>query len=475
VSIFTLIIIILISLCVACLANSQWRRWALLVISILVIYWLQPITPIRHLDFWLPTISVSLVIITWTLTQPKDNPGLISNLKTGVVIAAVILLLGASRYFGAFCCLTPSRPPPLPQILLVIGLVTIFILFAARFSAGNVAWINGFCLLVLGLFIVLKFEPLTELVSSILRSINSQSVKLASASDIRWLGFSFLAFRLLHTLRDRITGRLPVLTLQEYVIYAIFYPAFTAGPIDRVQRFVQNLQQPYKLSFSSAILGGKRILIGIFYKFVLADGLTLFALNSNNAGQVTSIVWLWIILYAFAFRIFFDFSGYTHIAIGTGYLVGIQLPENFDKPYRKRNLTLFWNSWHMTLAAWFRAYFFNPLTRSLRSQYPQLSLPFIIFIGQMSTFILIGLWHGITWNFAIWGAWHGFGLFIHNRWADLVRPKQSGSETQTRLQHLAGIGSIFLTFNYVCLGWVWFALPTPSQSWNTILKLFGMG
>jgi len=88
---------------------------------------------------------------------------------------------------------------------------------------------------------------------------------------------------------------------------------------------------------------------------------------------------------------------------------------------------------------------------------------------------LIGLWHGITWNFAIWGAWHGFGLFIHNRWADLVRPKQSGSETQTRLHHLAGIGSIFLTFNYVCLGWVWFALPTPSQSWNTILKLFGMG
>jgi alginate O-acetyltransferase complex protein AlgI len=446
-----------------------------MVISILVIYWLQPITPIRHLDFWLPTASIALVIITWVMTLPKENPGLFSNLRTGVVIVAVVLLLGISRYFGAFCCLTPTRPPEFLQILLVIGLITIFILFAARFSIGKVAWINGFCFLILGLFIVLKFEPLTELASTILRSINGQSVELASSSDIRWLGFSFLAFRLLHTLRDRITGKLPLLTLQEYVIYTIFYPAFTAGPIDRVQRFVQNLQQPYRLSFESAIFGGKRILIGIFYKFVLADGLALFALNSNNAGQVNSTAWLWIILYAFAFRIFFDFSGYTHIAIGTGFLVGIQLPENFDKPYRKRNLTLFWNSWHMTLAAWFRAYFFNPLTRRLRSQYPNLSLPFIIFIGQMSTFVLIGLWHGITWNFAIWGAWHGFGLFIHNRWTDFVRSKESGLETQSCLQRLANFGSIFLTFNYVCLGWVWFALPTPSQSWNTILRLFGMG
>jgi alginate O-acetyltransferase complex protein AlgI len=292
--------------------------------------------------------------------------------------------------------------------------------------------------------------------------------------DIHWLGFSFLAFRLLLTLRDRVSGKLPTLTLQEYLIYSIFFPAFSAGPIDRVQRFVQNLHQPFRLSMEQTLLGGKRILIGIFSKFVLADGLALIALNSYNAGQVNSTGWLWILLYAYAFRIFFDFSGYTDIAIGMGYFVGIQLPENFDRPYLKQNLTLFWNSWHMTLAGWFRAYYFNPLTRKLRTQAGNLPLPLIIFIGQMSTFILIGLWHGITWNFAIWGAWHGLGLFIHNRWTNAIRSKVSGLESRPGLKRFVGAGSTFLTFNYVSLGWVWFVLSSPQQSWNTLLRLFGM-
>jgi len=474
VSLISLLLIIGLSLLIGLLAHGKWRSWALMVVSILVIYWLQPITPIRHLDFWLPTTSLTLVILTWILTRPTDGPDLHTNLKTGMVIAAVVLLIGAPRYFGAFCCLTPTRPPAFPQISIMIGLVTIIILLAAHFTSGRVGWINGFSILILGLFIVLKFESLTELASMVLRSTNGQSVELASASDFRWLGFSFLAFRLLHTLRDRVAGRLPTLTLQDYVIYTIFYPSYTAGPIDRVQRFVQNLHQPYQLSMEQTLQGGKRILIGIFSKFVLADGLALFALNSNNAGQIHSTGWLWIMLYAFALRIFFDFSGYTDIAIGTGYLVGIQLPENFERPYLKQNLTLFWNSWHMTLAGWFRAYFFNPLTRILRSQPNNLPLPFIVFVGQMSTFILIGLWHGITWNFAIWGAWHGFGLFIHNRWVVMVRSKVSGLESRPHLKQLVSAGSIFFTFNYVSLGWVWFALSTPEQSWNTFLKLFGI-
>ena len=179
-------------------------------------------------------------------------------------------------------------------------------------------------------------------------------------------------------------------------------------------------------------------------------------------------------LYAYAFRIYFDFSGYTDIAIVIGNLLGIQKPENFETPYFKPNLTLFWNSWHMTLAGWFRAYFFNPLTRALRSQPRNIPLPLIILIGQLSTFILIGLWHGITWNFAIWGAWHGLGLFIHNRWSDAFRSKISSLDSRPRLKRLAIAASTLLTFHYVSLGWVWFALSTPDQSWKTFLNLFGI-
>jgi alginate O-acetyltransferase complex protein AlgI len=456
------------------LASGKRRSWCLMVASILAIYWLQPPTSIRHLDFWFPTACLTLTLLTWILTRSKDAPDSRSNLSGILVIALVIILIGLSRYLGAVCCLTPSRPPALYQIALVLFSVALIFILAARFLSGRFVWINGAIILILVLFIIQKSEPLAELVSMGLRFMNAQSVELASAIDIRWLGFSYVAFRLLHTLRDRLNGRLPDLTLIEFVTYVIFFPAYTAGPIDRVQRFTQDLRQPFHLTLDSGILGGKRILLGIFSKFVLADGLALIALNSINSSQVHSTGWLWLMTYAYAFRIFFDFSGYTAIAIGMGQLLGIQLPENFDRPYLKQNLTLFWNSWHMTLAQWFRAYFFNPLTRALRSNPRNIPLPLIIFIGQLSTFILIGLWHGISWNYAIWGAWHGLGIFFHNRWSDLIRTKASSLDSYPLLKRFVNLSSILITFHYVSLGWVWFALSTPAQSWNTFLKLFGL-
>jgi len=417
---------------------------------------------------------MALTILTWILTRPKDNSDVRSNLTTGLVIATVILLIGLTRYLGPVCCLTPTRPPALYQIALAVVLITLFVILANRIAPGKVGWIYGCTILIVGLFAALKYDPLTILMSMALRALNSQAVELASAFDIRWLGFSYVAFRLIHTLRDRLSGRLPDLTLKDFTIYVIFFPTFSAGPIDRVQRFIQDLHRPFQLSTDTALNGGKRIFLGIFSKYVLADGLALFALNSNNSSQVNSMGWLWVMTYAFALRIFFDFSGYTDIAIGMGHLLGIQLPENFEHPYLKQNLTLFWNSWHMTLAQWFRAYFFNPLTRALRSDSHNIPMPLIIFAGQLSTFILIGLWHGISWNYAIWGAWHGLGLFLHNRWSDLLRSRVPNLESRPRLKQLVGLGGTLLTFHYVTLGWVWFALSTPAQSWNTFLKLFGM-
>jgi alginate O-acetyltransferase complex protein AlgI len=474
VSLFPLILVIFASLLIGLLANGKWRSWYLMIASILAIYWLQPATPIRHLDFWLPTACLILTILTWILTRPNEAPDLRSNLNAGLVIAVVILLIGLTRYLGPVCCLTPTRPPALYLIFIVLVAVALICILAMRFGTGRVAWIYGSIIVILVLFVLQKFDPLAELVSMGIRYINAQPVNLASSIDIRWLGFSYVAFRLMHTLRDRVNGKLPDLSLTEYITYVIFFPAFTAGPIDRVQRFIQDLRQPFHLTYDATLLGGKRILLGVFSKFVLADGLALIALNSSNSSQVNSTGWLWVMLYAYALRILFDFSGYTDIAIGMGQLLGIHLPENFDRPYSKQNLTLFWNSWHMTLAQWFRAYFFNPLTRALRTDPRNIPLPLIIFIGQLSTFILIGLWHGITWNYAIWGAWHGLGLFIHNRWSDLIRSKVGILDSRPHLKRLVGISGIVVTFHYVCLGWVWFALSTPAQSWNTFLKLFGL-
>jgi D-alanyl-lipoteichoic acid acyltransferase DltB (MBOAT superfamily) len=172
--------------------------------------------------------------------------------------------------------------------------------------------------------------------------------------------------------------------------------------------------------------------------------------------------------------LFFDFSGYTDIAIGLGLLSGVKLPENFDQPYLKSNLTAFWNSWHVTLARWFRSYFFNPLTRWLRSGPLTHSSGLIILVGQLSTMVLIGLWHGITWNFAIWGLWHGIGLFVHNRWLSYIRTSSNPAFLGWLPERIRNAVGVALTFQFTTLGWVWFALPELELSLNTLRVLAGM-
>ena len=177
--------------------------------------------------------------------------------------------------------------------------------------------------------------------------------------------FSYVAFRLIHTIRDRQTGRLPDVNLREYLIYILFFPAFTAGPIDRIDRFIKDLREPFIQSSSDWIVAGERIMMGLFKKFIVADLLSIISINNQNVSQVNSTPWLWIMVYAYAFQIYFDFSGYTDIAIGIGNILGFHLPENFNKPYLQRNITQFWNNWHITLTQWFRAYFFFPFTRKI--------------------------------------------------------------------------------------------------------------
>jgi len=150
------------------------------------------------------------------------------------------------------------------------------------------------------------------------------------------------------------------------------------------------------------------------------------------------------------------------------------LPENFNAPYLKPNLTQFWNSWHISLTQWFRAYYFNPLTRAIRSAKNPLPVWVIIFITQISTFVLIGLWHGVTAGFAIWGLWHGIGLFVQNRWSEFICPRiPTWAQTQGSQKVLGALG-VFLTFNYVALGWLFFNLANPAIAWLAMKKLFGI-
>ena len=245
---------------------------------------------------------------------------------------------------------------------------------------------------------------------------------------------------------------------------------------------MKDYRNPAAPQLVDVLEGGRRIITGVFKKFVLADLLAIVALNGANALQTQSTLWMWVLVYAYALRIYFDFSGYTDVAIGLGRCFGIKLPENFERPYLKSNLTQFWNSWHITLAQWFRAYFFNPVTRALRTRKLPGGKAFtpsaIIFIGQTGTMLLIGLWHGITWNFVAWGLWHAIGLFAHNRWTDYTRKRAAQTEAAPaapRRQRAMDIIGVVLTFHYVALGWVWFALPNMELSLAVFRKLIGVG
>jgi len=481
-----ILIFLLLAFIIGITPKTALRRWCMFFLSLLAVYVLQPSTPIRYLNFWLPTASVCLAVWGWAVTLPSDKPLRQVNRKDGITFAlilAFVLSLGILDYdvFG----LTLSLPP-INGMLITLGVILIggIILWGIGLSMRlSVGILFLYIIFLILLFILLKTDAFSTLISAWLRYFNNQDPALASHLDIRWLGFSYLCFRIIHTLRERMNGKLAYTSLQEYFTYLLFFPAITAGPIDRIERFGKDWQQSQTLqlgvhtqkqSVNTLYEAGQLVLLGLFKKFVLADSLALLSLNQQNVKDVTMSSWLWVLVYLYAFQIYFDFSGYTDIAIGMGKMMGINLPQNFNRPYLQSSLTTFWNNWHITLTQWFRAYYFNPLARNLRKLSWLPSWVSIIFC-QVSTMILIGLWHGVSVHFIIWGLWHGVGLFIHNRWTAWTRPLSFSTEAHPHLLRFSNAFGTLLTFNYVALGWVWFCLPNAALAWQTLQKMFMWG
>ncbi len=473
-TVIEVLILGLAALLLRLLLPGKSRFWGLLAVSILAIYWLQPTLPIRNMDFWLPTTTLGLIFLSWGLTADQGQLKVHQNAAVGALSLAVVVLIGLTRYLSLEGLITPTRPPQIHLILILLAVFVLGTLALIRFTRPTRTCISMGIVGLLLLFLVLKTPVLTTYASMGLRKLVGQDPGLAQAADLGWLGFSYVAFRLIHTLIDRLNGRLADIQLGEYLVYMLFFPAFVAGPLDRLGRFRKDLYTPQPLDAEGLLQSGKRMALGLFRKFILADSLALIALSASNANLVQSAGWLWLMLFAYSFQIYFDFAGYTDIAIGTGKLLGFQLPENFNQPYLKTNLTQFWNNWHMTLTQWFRSYFFFPLTRYLRGN-KRLPVPVVIFSTQFSTMLIIGLWHGVTVNFLIWGAWHGLGLFLHNRWHAAVGPRLASLQAEKPVYSgLVKLSGVLSTFAFVSLGWVWFALPEPASALKALGGLLGV-
>lgn len=288
----------------------------------------------------------------------------------------------------------------------------------------------------------------------------------ADANPLHWngqflpLGISFFTFEFIHYAVDRYKDRTPPGKFSEYFAFILFFPTMVAGPIKRYQDFLPKLQAPSTRWTQDWERGITRILTGLAKKYVIADLLTAMTDNftvghgddpaakmANIAAAEYWVLPLWIV--AYGMKIYFDFSAYSDIAIGSTRLFGIKVPENFDWPYARHNLAEFWRHWHISLSKWLTDYVFIPLGGS-RVATPR------IYANLLITMLVSGIWHGAGTNFAIWGLWHGAGLAVHRVWS-----QWRGTRDVAPTGAAYGIG-VAITFIYANCGWTFFCMDTTT-------------
>ncbi|MFT5511969.1 MAG: alginate O-acetyltransferase complex protein AlgI [Bacteroidia bacterium] len=267
------------------------------------------------------------------------------------------------------------------------------------------------------------------------------------------IGISFYTFQTLTYSIDIYRGNnKPLKSVSDYVLYIMMFPQLIAGPIVRFGEIAKQITSRV-VSNQNIVEGFIRFCIGLGKKVLIANTLavtadTIFNLSPNE--WTTSVAWLGIIL--FTFQIYFDFAGYSDMAIGLGKMLGFKFPENFNAPYTSISITEFWRKWHITLGTFMRDYLYKPLggNRSgVSSTYRNL---FIVFL-------LSGLWHGASWNFVLWGVYHG---------AFLVFERLTGLSKSISFR----IPRILFTFIIVVLGWVVFRIDRTADAFTFYQNLF---
>jgi alginate O-acetyltransferase complex protein AlgI len=265
------------------------------------------------------------------------------------------------------------------------------------------------------------------------------------------LGISFFTFEFIHYLTDIYYGKIKRHSFKDFLLFSFFYPTLVSGPIKRFQLFIKSYG---KLTVQAFFYGAFIVLLGYFYKFVIADSLIPLTdvLKNPEAGSRYTVA---LSLYAYNFRLFFDFAGYSLIAIGCALLLGYQVPWNFNKPFIASNPSDFWKRWHISLTSWIRDYIYIFLGGSRKGMIRTVFNVILI----MAVF---GLWHGAGLNFLVWGVYHGIGLAVYHLTFKRFKMKSMALK----------VLGVFVTFHFVTLGWVFFATDSLSDSFNAVVKIF---
>jgi alginate O-acetyltransferase complex protein AlgI len=242
----------------------------------------------------------------------------------------------------------------------------------------------------------------------------------------------------------------------DYQLYIILFPKLIAGPIIRYHDLADQItDRSHNDSIDNRITGFYRFVIGLAKKVMIANVLgaeadKIFAMDPNVISSGTA----WIGILAYTFQIYFDFSGYSDMAIGLAKMIGFKFPENFNNPYISRSISEFWRRWHISLGSWMKNYLYIPLGGN------KVSHKWRLFFNLWLVFLLSGLWHGASWTFVVWGAYHGLFLILDRLFLLKV------------LDKIGKFPSTIFTFFVASIGWVFFRADTLKFATTFIKRLF---
>jgi len=288
-----------------------------------------------------------------------------------------------------------------------------------------------------------------------------------------FLGISYMSFRLTHMAYEIRNGTAEWPTFWEFLSFAFFVPTFSIGPISPFSRFQKSLA--LSVSVATAGLAWLRILVGATKYLVLANIVNQYSysglLLDRHPHTVLDLI---IAIFAFAFFLYFNFSGYCDMAIGVSALIGISVMENFDDPFISRNLQEFWNRWHISLSTWIRDLMFTPLSKALIRRFGPRSANHSIAFSIFAVFVVLGIWHGVGWNFVVFGMWHGIGLAVCHYYTVFLK-KRLGKQGYARYLANRWIEAAGVVATIVYFSCGLFLLANSMSQMRQIFRSLGWG
>lgn len=320
-------------------------------------------------------------------------------------------------------------------------------------------------LILIALFTTLAFLPLlifkyyNFIITSVTQILTDIGFRF-ELPGLNWaipIGISFFSFQAIGYLLDVYHNRIKAEhNIIDYTLFVSFFPQITSGPISKAEDLIPQLKNLKPFEYAKVASGLKFLLWGMFLKVVVADRLGIFVNAVYENYQFYSGIDCFIASVFYSIQIYGDFAGYSLMALGIAKCLGIDLINNFERPYLATSITSFWKRWHISLTQWLTRQIYIPLGGSRTSKIKT-------YRNILITFIVSGIWHGANWTFIIWGAFHGIIQIIE---------KALSIQKETHKNKLIAIIRIIITFLLVNFAWIIFRIPSIDETWDIITKIF---